>query len=208
MYRRTPWRPTRSGLLPQGEAIENLGGDAEDAWAPAPDEDAKRTLERLLQRIPSHLAQPLRLCKLEGVSQRRAGHVLGISQSGVHGRLQAAQARLRLVASLGVDLIPGEVEALLLQSGEAPEVATTVAAYWREHRTSACGVPQSTAWGRIELFVALRAGRSGPVGEVARAVLTIQGWPRPIDRARSPTDRPVVRVRRDRRAATVAVESL
>lgn len=176
--RRSAWTPERSGVLAlSGSAIEELAGEATDLWASAPDPERVVVLDRLLQRIPRQLEEVVRRCVLAGESQASVAHDLDLHQPYVAYLVGHAQERLRLVAGLGVDLVPSEVEARLLRARESPAVAVLVSTYWREHTIAAARreAGMGVTDGRCRLLYGAWR-RHASLHEVARAVDAINGW--------------------------------
>lgn len=145
--RRTPWQPSRGGNLYAGDAIEKIGGQAQDAWPSAPDVGDSERLDRLLEKIPPGLAVPIRLCTLQGQSQRVAGAFLGVGQVCISYRLQAARKRLLLASKLTVDLTPSEVLTRLLQARVAPSTAWLVSSYAWHQTTGGAALAAALATG-------------------------------------------------------------
>lgn len=181
--RRTPWQP-RPGSY--GAPIDQMAADPQEAWAPAPERSQVTTLERLLDRIPPHLAEAVRLHRLEGWTQAEVGALQGLSQPAICLRVRRATDRMARVAALGIDLVPAEVEEILRAAGERERVSRVVAEHWRLHSTALVedlGIaPQATAWHMLHHgkwgFVDRRRDDPGMVGRVARATAVIRSWGR------------------------------
>ncbi len=145
--------------------------DRTGPWAEAADPAVVALLDRLLDRIPYRLAEATRLHRLQGLSQPEVARRQGVGQPAVNYRLQTAVERMRWVSTTLPDLVPSEVKDILFRAGEDTRTAKVAGDYWREHRTTACGVPQSTAWHvlfGVKGFVVRRGGDAGVVGEVGR----------------------------------------
>ena len=74
---------------------QNALGDAPDARLPAPPEDDRTELERIVDALPPRYAQVIRLRYLEGFSAREIGRMLDMSPGAVRQRIARAKEKLR-----------------------------------------------------------------------------------------------------------------
>jgi RNA polymerase sigma-70 factor (ECF subfamily) len=84
-----------------GGGTSGTDGDSADSIDPAPDpsmlaqsDQELGRLEAQIQKLPRSLKEPLLLTALEGLSQRQAGELLGVSAKAVETRVHRARARL------------------------------------------------------------------------------------------------------------------
>lgn len=194
--RRTAWAPVRSGLLVRG-TIENLPGDPAEVWAPAPDPEDVARVERLLLRIPPRWAIHVRLQALQGLTSIEAARETGVSQPTAWETRRAATWWMRWAALHLPDLVPSEVEAVLVDAGEHPDVVHAASAYWRDWVLRA-GPRHS--WERYALFgnvgarskdeplppglIARLRDRTGSLGDVSQGLLAIAHRPRGVKQGR------------------------
>ena len=78
----------------EGAASTDAASTDEDANGPSASELA-RCLRPLIDALPAHDAEAIRLVEIDGLSQTAASRRLGISVSGMKSRVQRARARLR-----------------------------------------------------------------------------------------------------------------
>lgn len=170
-----------------GPDIDRL--DTETPWLSAPDPDrveqARAQVDRLLQRIPNHLAYVLRAHLLEGQPQTEIGETIGLGQPAVHARILVAIERVRWVSTNLVDLTAPEVEHLLLTAGHPEGVCAAGAHYWVEH--SSVGhesIPQPTLWTRLRdrLWPLRGTGDVGDIYDGLRLIRDLRAHPGRTDR--------------------------
>ena len=158
----------------------------------------RRSLDRLLQRIPPVLEDTLRLHLLrlneEGdrLYQHEIGQLTGgVCQPVVHYRLAAALRALQRTLALGVDLTPTEVFNYVQNLTGSHSCGRSVSLYWRWHTASVRRVlgpleapSQSTLYEQVFGVRARKGKRSGfsgfttrfPNDPVSVALLTIRSW--------------------------------
>jgi hypothetical protein len=152
----------------------------------------RRSLDRLLQRIPPVLEDTLRLHLLslneEGgrLSQREIGQLTGgVCQPVVHYRIRAGLLALQRTLALKVDLTPTEVFNYVQNLTASPSYARSVSLYWRWHTASVRRVLGPSVPSQSTLYEQVFGGRVGgskgftvrfPNDPVSVALLTIRSW--------------------------------
>jgi hypothetical protein len=153
------------------------------------DEADRVRLDRLLARIPAHLADPVRRHVLHGERQSAIARTWACSQPTISNRIDQATALLARVARELPDLTPPEVRAVLEGEGLPEHLVACAEVYWTEHTTAAVarvlGISQTIAWERIfgkrgrnrKCGVVDRlSGSTGDAARVRAGLLTLQGW--------------------------------
>ena len=97
--RRRTVRRLVSALLPAGDDVTHVADGTPSPEAAAGDAIELRRAERAIADLPLSLKEPLVLTAIEGMSQREAAAVLGISEKAVETRV--GRARAKLSATLG-----------------------------------------------------------------------------------------------------------
>jgi len=73
----------------------DLAADQPDAEVVAADRQALERVQRAMERLPVRLREALVLVSMEGMSQREAAEVLGVTEKAIETRVYRARARLR-----------------------------------------------------------------------------------------------------------------
>ena len=97
--RRRTVRRVVSALLPVGDDVTHVVDGTPSPETATGDAIELRRAERAIAELPLSLKEPLVLTAIEGMSQREAAGVLGISEKAVETRV--GRARARLGATLG-----------------------------------------------------------------------------------------------------------
>lgn len=124
-----PWlyRVARSVLIDHQRRSRRLEPLQQEPTSPEPEDNAADVLvaswlPQLLESLPEHYREPLRLAELEGLSQAEIAQRLSLSPSGARTRIQRGrrQLRERLLACCEVTLEGGQVLDWRPQSGGCP----------------------------------------------------------------------------------------
>lgn len=170
-----------------GFFVEGLEADQSEFWSAAPSDEDYTRLDRLLQRVPPHLSEILKLCPLGGMSQGDAGRLLRVSQPTIYYRLEQARERVRLVDSLVLDYTPDELRVRLRRASLPPREVWLISGYWRHHTVTSAVLEASLALGmdRAIPFSSAhdlihhgrwRLSSTPPLRRIAQDIDTIKGW--------------------------------